>query len=665
LRWSIVIFILAISIPGYTAGQGIEDSVFVLQTVEVKASRLFEQETAGMKDRKVDSLVMVKNINASLSSLLSENSSVFVRENGRGALATASFRGTASSHTRVNWNGIAINSPMTGAVDFSLIPVYIADDVGLAFGPASIVNGSGGIGGSVNISNSVDWNNTFKLKFIQGIGSYNTVDDFLQFGIGNSKFQSKTRLYFNYSKNDYTFINRGIAEIDPESGQITNPLDTNKNADYRKYGLLQELYFRLGRTSVLTARYWFQQNERTIPQATSYEGPDNSNLNRQDGSDHRLMAEWRKSVRNNSFSLRSAYTRKFFNYELVNYISGLGEVPAIYSESEVNSILNKVAYTHRFPKDLSLETSLDADYHKVSTLDSVRKSGYEKDRMHMSLFVALQKSYLNRLNIKLMARQDLIDGKITPVIPFFGFDWKILQDHELILRGNISRNYYYPSLNDMYWQPGGNPELEAEKGFSTELGLDYQLFLGEHMIKAGITGYYSDIHDWIIWIPTYKGYWEPQNIEQVRSKGIEIELGLSGKIGKFGYQLLGNYAYTSSINYGDPDVWGDDSYGKQLVYIPLHSANVLVNVSYQGFYVTYQNNSYSERHTTSSNDYSRRDWLYPYYMNDLMLGKTFNINKIQLGAEFRIYNLFDESYHTVLYRPMPGRNYMLMLMFSL
>jgi iron complex outermembrane receptor protein len=228
LRWSIVIFILAISIPGYTAGQGIEDSVFVLQTVEVKASRLFEQETAGMKDRKVDSLVMVKNINASLSSLLSENSSVFVRENGRGALATASFRGTASSHTRVNWNGIPINSPMTGAVDFSLIPVYIADDVGLAFGPASIVNGSGGIGGSVNIRNNVDWNNSFSLKFIQGIGSYTTIDDFLQFGIGNSKIQSSTKLYFNYSKNDYTFINRGIAEIDPESGQITNPLDTNK-----------------------------------------------------------------------------------------------------------------------------------------------------------------------------------------------------------------------------------------------------------------------------------------------------------------------------------------------------------------------------------------------------------------------------------------------------
>ena len=66
-----------------------------------------------------------------------------------------------------------------------------------------------------------------------------------------------------------------------------------------------------------------------------------------------------------------------------------------------------------------------------------------------------------------------------------------------------------------------------------------------------------------------------------------------------------------------------------------------------------------------SNDVSKRDWLYPYFMNDLMFGKAFYIKKVTLAAEFKIYNLFNETYHTVLYRPMPGRNYMLMLMFKI
>jgi iron complex outermembrane receptor protein len=33
-----------------------------------------------------------------------------------------------------------------------------------------------------------------------------------------------------------------------------------------------------------------------------------------------------------------------------------------------------------------------------------------------------------------------------------------------------------------------------------------------------------------------------------------------------------------------------------------------------------------------------------------------------LSAELSINNLFDEEYHSILYRPMPGRNYMLLLM---
>lgn len=618
-----------------------------------------------MKEDRIDSLVLMKNIDASLSALLSENTTVFIREHGRGALATASFRGTSASHTQVNWNGMPINSPMTGMVDFSLIPVYIADDVSLDFGPASIRNGSGGVGGSVNINNSVDWENRLDVKYIQGLGSYKTFDEFLHFGIGNSRIQSKTRVYHNYSKNDYTFINRGIANIDPESGEISNPKDTNDNAGYTRYGLLQEVYFKAGKRNLISARYWFQQSDRTIPKATSYEGPDQSNLNRQENTDHRVLAEWKNFGDKYKFTLRSAYAKKSLDYQLMNMVSGLGEIPAIFSESRLNSSMNKAALNYDILPGLSIETSFDLDYHSVITQDTVKKTAYDKDRMEMSLFLAVRKNIAGRLNLNLMLRQDWVDDHVAPLVPFFGFDWKVKKDKELIVRGNIARNYHQPTLNDLYWQPGGNPDLLPEKGLSTELGADYMVEMGRCRIKTGITGYYSDIKDWIIWTPTYQGFWEPRNISRVESMGVEVELALNGNFGKFGYKIAANYAYTSSKNFGDPLVWGDESYGKQLVYIPLHSGNLMVNLSYAGFYATYQHNSYSERYTTSSNDISRRDWLYPYFMNDLMFGKTFNVKKVTLGVEFKIYNLFNETYHTVLYRPMPGRNYMLMLMFNI
>ena len=659
------ILIVFLLIAGHSFSQGIEDSVFVLETVEVSAARSFKKEEAGMKEARVDSLVILRNINLSLSELLSENTSIFIKNLGRGALATASFRGTAASHTRVNWNGIPVNSPMTGMVDFSLIPVYILDDVDLKYGAASISDGSGGIGGSVNITNTVDWDNKLSVKYIQGIGSFKTFDEFLQFGIGNRKLQSKTRIYHNYSKNDYTYINRGIADIDPETGEITNPLDTNKNADYTRYGLLQELSFKAGDNNVLSAKYWLQKAERTIPRATSYEGPDHSNLNNQSILDNNLVLDWKNYGRKYRLLVRSGYSGKRLDYWLKNYVSGLVEVPAIYSESRQNSFLNTASFNYDLLHDLSIEASMDVDYHDVITKDSVKKTGYEKDRLEMSLFLAIRKSFGDRLNLNLMLRQDWIDMKVVPLVPYFGFDFRVIEGKELIIRGNVARNYHQPTLNDLYWQPGGNPDLLPEKGISYELGVDYLFEMNGHQLHAGLTGFYSDIDNWIVWVPSYKGYWEPNNINRVESKGVEFDLSLSGNIGGVGYKIAANYAYTSSVNYGDPLVWGDESYGKQLVYIPLHSGNLMVNISYHGFSATYQHNSYSERFTTSSNDVTKRDWLYPYFMNDLMFGKAFHIKKATLAAEFKIYNLFNETYHTVLYRPMPGRNYMLMLMFKI
>ena len=107
--------------------QGSTDSLIHIQGVEIISSRIFIKEEAGIKETHVDSSVIQAKRSVSLSDLLSENTSVFIKNHGRGALATASFRGTAASHTQVSWNGISINSPMAGMVDFSLIPVYLID----------------------------------------------------------------------------------------------------------------------------------------------------------------------------------------------------------------------------------------------------------------------------------------------------------------------------------------------------------------------------------------------------------------------------------------------------------------------------------------------------------------------------------------------------------
>jgi outer membrane cobalamin receptor len=645
--------------------QGIQDSVFHIRGVNVSAERIFEKELAGMKTTEIDSVILQEKATVSLSDLLSGNTSVFIKNYGRGALATASFRGTAASHTQVNWNGININSPMVGMVDFSLIPVYLIDDLNLKHGSASMSDRGGGIGGSINIINNVKWSEKTDLKYIQGMGSFRTFDEFLQLGVGNKKIRLKTRLYHSFSKNDYTFVNRGIGNLDPETGILWHPLDTNDNAAYSKFGILQEVYYRPRSNQVLSLKYWGQFADRTIPRPTSYEGPENSNLNNQQDADHKVVADWNYYGSHGKLLLRSGYARKLLDYTQKNQVPGLGLVPAIYSESLQRSFLNTLSYSYDLNQGFSFETAADINLHDVFSQDSIRKKGYEKQRIELSMFVALHKSFADRLNLNLMIRQDWIDRERVPLSPFLGFDFRIIDGVDLLLKGNISSNYHQPSLNDLYWQPGGNPDLLPEEGFSVEAGLEYQLLFSGNQLKTELTVYRSDIDHWIIWIPSYKGYWEPRNISRVLSKGLEYSMSLQGNLHQIHYKLAGTYTYTSSVNYGDPLVWGDDSYGKQLVYIPLHSGNFFVNLSYKKFFITYQYTAYSERFTTSSNDLTRRDWLYPHFMNDASAGREFQLKKIAFSAQIKLYNLLNESYHSILFRPMPGRHFNLVLMMKI
>ena len=120
-----VVLLLALSHPAATA----QERTIRTETVTVRAQRSLRD--IGAQKTPLDTTVLRENITNSLADVLSQNSSIFIKSYGRGTLATASFRGTAPSHTQVTWNGMKMNSPMLGMVDFSLIPSYLIDDAAL------------------------------------------------------------------------------------------------------------------------------------------------------------------------------------------------------------------------------------------------------------------------------------------------------------------------------------------------------------------------------------------------------------------------------------------------------------------------------------------------------------------------------------------------------
>ena len=640
--------------------QNITTDTLKIQEVQISAQRPLEE--IGITKTKIDSSILTATKSESLSELLSENTSVFVKSEGRGALSSVSFRGTSASHTDVLWNGISLKSPMLGEIDFSLIPMFFIDDVSLLHGGASIQSGYGALGGSILIDNKADWNNKLSLHFKQGLGSFSTINDYLQINIGNQKIQSKTRLFYNYSKNDFTFRNKNIADIDSQTGEYIYPIQKNKNADYLQYGLLQEIYIRLGKKRTVSLKYWGQNNDRSLPRLNTYEGDDYSNISKQSELSHRIIGTFEQYGRKSKLQVNSGFVHTDMKYLMQNYISGQTYQTVIYSISQFSSFYNTLKYSYQLFKHTKLTASYNFNYHRVSSLDTVKNEGYEQTRPEHLLFLSWHQNITKRLSSVLMLRQNFIDQQKPYTIPYLAFDYLLSKKHKTYLKFSLSKNYRYPTLNDLYWQPGGNINLKPEEGYSSDISLSSDFNYKSLYLNITSNAFYSKIDNWILWLPSPMGYWTPENVQQVVSKGLELHLKTTTHIKKIDFYFNSNYAYTSSINMDKS--FGQDSYKKQLVYVPLHSFNLFFQLKWKRYFINYQHNSYSERYTTTSNNSSQRDWLYPYFMNHLSLGKTFDIKNINISLDFKIYNLFDEEYRSVLSRAMPGRNYLLSIRFK-
>ena len=145
----------------------------------------------------------------------------------------------------------------------------------------------------------------------------------------------------------------------------------------------------------------------------------------------------------------------------------------------------------------------------------------------------------------------------------------------MVLKASVARNYRYPTLNDRYYQPGGNPDLRPEHGFTYDGGISFALG-GEaegYTLRGEATLFDSHIDDWILWVQARRGYWTPRNVRKVHNYGAETKVDASVRLSPdWRLGLDAHFAWTPSINYGEPVNDADASYGKQLVYVPEYAA---------------------------------------------------------------------------------------------
>lgn len=165
LRTATILLCLTCALPA-AAQRDSTARTIAIESVDISGRRPMKE--IGVQRTELDTLVLRENITASLADALATGSTIFIKSYGRATLATASFRGTAPSHTQVTWNDMKVNSPMLGQVDFSLIPAYFIDDATIYHGASSVGVTGGGLGGAVTLATKAPAEQGLGLRYVPG-----------------------------------------------------------------------------------------------------------------------------------------------------------------------------------------------------------------------------------------------------------------------------------------------------------------------------------------------------------------------------------------------------------------------------------------------------------------------------------------------------------------
>jgi len=240
----------------------------------------------------------------------------------------------------------------------------------------------------------------------------------------------------------------------------------------------------------------------------------------------------------------------------------------------------------------------------------------------------------------LSIRKDFTSDFTSPMVFSVDGEYRFSESYALKLNG--SKNFRVPTFNDLYWNPGGNLDLLPESSYQVDLGQEFS----SKFIALKLNAYYINTKDMIQWVPDNTGLFHPQNINKVTSYGGELELFLKHTIGNHHFNMNSGYSYTVSEN---------DANAKQLIYVPLHKANLNFGYSFKAMEVFYQHLFNGEVNIIGGQ-------LDGYDVGNLGLSYNYTISKnVHSILQFTINNLYNTTYENVALRPMPNRNYQLQL----
>lgn len=581
-----------------------------------------------------DSAFLKQMQRLNLQQFLQENSSVQFKTYGVSGSSLMSIRGANASQSKVIWNGLNLGSPMLNMNDVSILPIQAGDEISLVRGGNSAEQGTGALSGYISMSSNARFN---EEQYSFNFQSNSLQNQSLNFNIlkSNNKIASNTRILFNNQLNKYDFKNYA---------EFNSPVQQQLNSEVNQWAIIQSIFYKQGK-SLYETHLWYQENDRNLSPPIYNRNKSSYQL---DKSFRGILKQSTDINKYQSVENSIAYTRetiRFVSRITLNELKlELFNTFSYFDQIQLNSKWK--FHKKRFKQEFSLYYTYEGAYVEDYTQYRVRNrlsvasaSSYNfKNNFHVDFNNRIEK-VLSSNNARLLASSMQVNYQL----PF---------EQSTQVYARLSKNYNIPGLNDLYWSPGGNPNLSAENSFEKELGLNFTYIRSEIKNKLQFAYYHSQVDNWILWQPSASenGFWSPQNLKQVLLQGFEFENQFSYSKRNYRFQL--NLFYTNNLAINKKAINANDlSVEKQLIYVPQEKYGFNFRSTYKGSSLMIKHHYVSHRFTTTDNSL----FMPSYHLFDIQFQQHFNLKQHSFIAQVYIDNIFNKSYESIPFQVMPAR----------
>ncbi|TKG91560.1 TonB-dependent receptor [Puteibacter caeruleilacunae] len=551
-----------------------------------------------------------------------------------GASSSLSIRGAGASHTQVNWNGFPINSVTLGSSDLSNLPAGGFNSIDMVYGASGAIYGSGTFGGAVNLNNDMRWGTPVpKSRLSLQHGSFGTWGGNLSVNAGGERLRYSGSVWGNKSDADFKYYD-----------YIKRKELNRKNADYEQYGFIQNLYGRLGQRAFVDGGVWYQVKDLNLPAII---GANPNNVEQQSDSTLRAFARFKQAFNRSGLQIKAAY---FYDYQL--YTKKINPTDAEYSiYSKIISDKYYADANYRYFLTEYLTFDAGATYSHIKA----KVDAYQRPRKENGLaLVSALKYQKSRLSGNISVRKEWNDAFSSQWLLGVGASYQIIPE-EWSVRFAASEKFRKPTFNDLYWVPGGNPDLVPEKGYTTELGTTRLFDLGSWgQFTVDLAAYYAPIDNMIRWQPA-GAIWEAKNFYEVLTRGVEFDLNHEISFGEWKVKS------GASIDYNKATIestTNPDAYTGTMTYSPLWSGLFHTQADYKRWNIGASLRYADQRY------YVENEKLDGYEVVNAFMGYQLPLGTSVLGIRLSADNVFDIDYELIRSYPMPGRNFNIQLSYT-